>query len=73
MQSHNSILNIYFYAIGENCMSGEYIDIFMELDRGGSRSKELLDILDMELSLPNIPFPTMVDEVFWNTLVEYNG
>ena len=54
-------------------MNSEYIDIFMELDRGGSRAKELLDILDMELSLPNIPFPTMGGEVFWNTLAEYNG
>lgn len=54
-------------------MNSEYIDIFMELDRGGSRAKELLNILDMELSLPNIPFPTMGGEVFWTTLVEYNG
>lgn len=56
-----------------SCMNNEYVDIFMELDRGGIRAKELLDILDMELSLPNIPFPTMGGEVFWNTLAEYNG
>lgn len=27
----------------------------------------------MELSFPNISFPTMGGEVFWNTLAEYNG
>ena len=54
-------------------MNYDYIEIFKELDRGTSLSKELLDILDMELSLPNIPLPTMGGEVFWNTLVEYNG
>lgn len=25
------------------------------------------------VSLPNIPFPTMGGEFFWNTLAEYNG
>lgn len=54
-------------------MNSEYIEIFKELDRRGSKAKELLDILDMELSFPNIPFPTMGGEVFWNTLAEYNG
>ena len=38
-------------------MNYDYIEIFKELDRGTSLSKELLDILDMELSLPNIPLP----------------
>ena len=54
-------------------MNSKYIDILMELDRGGRRSKELLGILEVELSLPNIPLPTMGGEVFWNTLAEYNS
>lgn len=54
-------------------MNTEYIEVFRELDEKTDISKELLNILDMELSLPNIPFPTMGGEVFWNTLVEHNG
>ena len=38
-----------------------------------SKTPELLDILDKELQLPNIPTPTMGGEVFWNTLAESNG
>lgn len=34
---------------------------------------EAIDILDSELSMPNIPFPTMGGEVFWNTLASFNG
>ena len=30
-------------------------------------------ICDIELSLPNIPFPTMGGHVFWNTYAECNG
>ncbi|MCI9545772.1 MAG: hypothetical protein HFH60_03645 [Lachnospiraceae bacterium] len=54
-------------------MNAGYIDVFEELDKNTDVARELLNILDMELSLPNIPFPTMGGEVFWNTLVEYNG
>lgn len=54
-------------------MDSEYVEIFSALDKGGKISQELLGILDMELSLPNVPFPTMGGEIFWNTLVEYNG
>lgn len=32
-----------------------------------------LSILNMEISLPNVPFPTMGGTVFWTTLCEYNG
>lgn len=34
---------------------------------------QFLEILDKEISLPNIPTPTMGGHVFWNTLCEYNG
>ena len=29
-------------------------------------------ILDSEIEMPNIPFPTMGGEVFWTTLAEFN-
>ena len=32
-----------------------------------------LNLLNMELSLPNIPFPTMGGHVFWNDIESYNG
>ena len=51
----------------------EYTSVLRELAKRGSHSKELLSILDSELSLPNIPFPTMGGEVFWNDIAEYNG
>ncbi len=35
--------------------------------------RELQKILDMELSMPNIPFPTMGGKVFWNDIAEYGG
>lgn len=38
-----------------------------------SKSPELLEILDKELQLPNIPTKTMGGEVFWHTLAEVNG
>jgi hypothetical protein len=38
-----------------------------------SKSPDLVDILNKELSLPNIPTPTMGGEVFWNELASVNG
>jgi hypothetical protein len=35
--------------------------------------QDFLQLLDMEISLPNIPMPTMGGEVFWDTLAEYKG
>ena len=34
---------------------------------------EFLKLLDAEISMPNIPTPTMGGEVFWDTLAEYKG
>lgn len=34
---------------------------------------QLLNLLDCEISMPNIPTPTMGGKVFWTTLSEYNG
>ena len=36
-------------------------------------TEKAISLLDMELSLPNIPTPTMGGKVFWTTLTEYNG
>lgn len=35
--------------------------------------EEFVKLLNSELSLPNIKFPTMGGEIWWTTLVEYNG
>ena len=36
-------------------------------------SEKLLEILDKEWSLPNIPCKVYDGEIFWTTLAEYNG
>ena len=38
-----------------------------------SKTPDLLNILEQELSMPNIPTPTMGGNVFWTTLAESNG
>lgn len=42
------------------CEDASYIDLF-------------LDILDKEISLPNIPMKTMGGKVWWTDIVSYNG
>ncbi len=32
-----------------------------------------VDILQKEISLPNIPMPTMGGEIWWRTIAEYKG
>lgn len=51
----------------------DYERVLKILGEKSSHADSLLHILDMELSLPNIPMPTMGGEVFWNNIVEYNG
>lgn len=51
----------------------EYANALNILSQNSSESAELLKILNSELSLPNIPTPTLGGEVFWNTLAECNG
>ena len=51
----------------------DYESVLKILGEGSSTADNLLHILDMELSLPNIPMPTMGGEIFWNNIVEYNG
>ncbi len=50
-----------------------YNDVLKELAKGSKASQGMLSILKLELNMPNIPFPTMGGEVFWNTLAECNG
>ncbi|MCX4298311.1 MAG: hypothetical protein OSJ73_14980 [Lachnospiraceae bacterium] len=38
-----------------------------------SNPKNFTEIVDKELSLPNIPYKVYDGEVFWTTLAEYNG
>lgn len=38
-----------------------------------SKTPELLKILEEELSMPNIPMPTMGGHVFWTVLAQANG
>ena len=35
--------------------------------------EKISEVLEQEISLPNIPFPTMGGKVFWDTLAQYNG
>ncbi len=51
----------------------EYENVLKVLGENSSQSAGLLKILDSELSLPNIPFPTLGGEVFWTNIAEYNG
>lgn len=52
-----------------------YDDVLSVLSSSSNSNlaKELLEILNAELSLPNIPLKTMGGEVCWDTLAEYNG
>ena len=38
-----------------------------------SENGNFLELLNKEISMPNIPFPTMGGKVMWNTIAEYNG
>lgn len=50
-----------------------YEDMFRFIASNPNAAKNFLSILDEEISMPNIPMPTMGGEVFWNTLCEYKG
>lgn len=51
----------------------EYDEVLGQLGADSSLGKGLRRILDGELSMPNIPFPTMGGLVFWNTIASRNG
>ncbi|MCD7746586.1 MAG: SHOCT domain-containing protein [Lachnospiraceae bacterium] len=50
-----------------------YSDFLKIISKGDKQSKEVLSILNEELSLPNAKLPTMGGKVFWTTIVEYGG
>ena len=54
-------------------MNKNYEQVLKALGENSSKTTELLGILDAELSLPNIPTPTLGGEVFWNNIAEYGG
>ena len=51
----------------------DYERVLKTLGERSPGADNLLHILDAELSLPNIPMPTMGGEVFWNDIASYNG
>ena len=54
-------------------MEKDYELVLKAQGENSSTTNELLKILDSELSLPNIPTPTLGGEVFWNNIAEYGG
>lgn len=48
-------------------------ELFGELAQNENVFNDLLDILNAEIALPNIPMPTMGGVIFWITLAECNG
>lgn len=52
---------------------GDYTAVLRILSEGAPLANSLMQMLDSELSMPNIQMPTMGGHVFWDTLAEYNG
>ncbi len=50
-----------------------YEEVLEVLGRKTPKSDELLNLLNSEISMPNIKSPTMGGHVFWTDIVEYNG
>ena len=50
-----------------------YEEILEEFSLGTEISEDLKQIIDSEMSMPNIPFPTMGGLVFWRNIAECNG
>ncbi|MBQ7197173.1 MAG: SHOCT domain-containing protein [Synergistaceae bacterium] len=51
----------------------DYTEILEELSSGSEIADELRLIIERNVSMPNIPFPTMGGLVFWNNIAECNG
>ncbi|MBQ2604367.1 MAG: SHOCT domain-containing protein [Acutalibacteraceae bacterium] len=51
----------------------EYEDFLKLLSSQTQQAYSLLQRLDEELSMPNIPMPIMGSEIFWDNIAEYNG
>ena len=50
-----------------------YEEILEEFSLGSEISNDLIQIIESETSMPNIPFPTMGGLVFWRNIAEFNG
>ena len=51
----------------------DYEEILRILSGQTQQAQSFLKQLEEELSMPNIPMPTMGGEVFWNNIAECNG
>ncbi len=51
----------------------EYEYFLKLLSSQTQQAYSLLQRLDEELSMPNIPMPIMGSEIFWDNIAEYNG
>ena len=51
----------------------EYLDVLQKISDGSDEGDLLLRRLNKELSLLNIPFPTLGGELFWSNEVRVNG
>ena len=48
-------------------------ELFGEFAQNENMFNDLLNILNAEIALPNIPMPTMGGVIFWITIAECNG
>lgn len=53
--------------------NNNYTNILKILSEGTEQSIAFLDILNAEISMPNIKFPTMGGLIFWTDIAIYNG
>lgn len=51
----------------------DFMTILAILAAGLAVADKFVDILQKEISLPNIPMPTMGGEIWWRTIAEYKG
>lgn len=50
-----------------------YEEILEVFSSGTEISEDLMQIIESESSMPNIPFPTMGGLLFWRNIAEFNG
>ena len=50
-----------------------FINVLAAISTTPTLIRQLNEILDSEISLPNIPTPTMGGQMVWDTLAEANG
>ena len=50
-----------------------FVGVLAAISTAPTLIRQLNEILDSEISLPNAPLPTMGGQVMWDTLAEANG